>query len=144
MLALLSVMMSSFAEAKPIEGRMLHAGLESESRSNYYTETFADAPNTYGTNEEFEDAYLWGTIIGFIVTGIAMIFAVTVIIYDEIKRHEKFTKDVIDSERVLRSKWQCTASDIEGFKAELAQRELARTNKKLADEQERARLAEVN
>ena len=50
---------------------------------------------------EFEGAYLYGVIIGFIVTGAAMIFATCRLIKDEMDRHVDFAQKVIDAKSKL-------------------------------------------
>ena len=143
MLAILSVICAT-AQASPLEGRLLHAGKESESRSNYYTNEFTQTPDAYGEHEEFEGMYLYGMIIGFIVTGIAMIFAVTTILLDEVNRHKRFEADVQNSINTMKSTYECTQQDIDAYLKEYAKKEELRGNKKLAEELERARLAEIN
>ena len=66
-----------------IHGRSLHEGNKSDSRSKYYTLSFNLAPNTHGEPEEFEGAYLYGLILGFIATIGFIIFGFSAIIFDE-------------------------------------------------------------
>ena len=49
--------------------------------------------------------YLIGAIIGFTVTGLAMIFAVTTVVRDEINRHKQFAIDVDEAEKKLMSRY---------------------------------------
>ena len=52
--------------------------------------------------------YLIGTIVGFTVTGLAMIFAVTTIARDEYNRHGTFANDVVEAENKLMSRYKLT------------------------------------
>ena len=52
--------------------------------------------------------YLIGTIVGFTVTGLAMIFAVTTIARDEYNRHGTFADDVKKAEDKLMRNYKLT------------------------------------
>ena len=61
-----------------------------------YVLCFSSPTDTHDV-AEFKGGYQIGIITGFIVTGIAMIFAVYTIIDDEFQRHARFAQNVEDA-----------------------------------------------
>ena len=73
-----------------------------------FTETFAYGADTYGKDYrsegwELSEQSLIGLIVGFVCTGIFILFALTNIIIDEIQRHADFTNKVETSFDALRA-----------------------------------------
>ena len=126
-----------------IRGRSLHEGKKSDSRSKYYTESFNVAANTTSDKEEFEGAYLYGVILGFIATVTAVFFGFSVIIYDEVKRHETFKFNVQSSKDKLTHHHGATPEDLILYDKEFAEKEATRGQTADA-EKERLELAEIN
>ena len=90
------------AEETVLRGRALHNSEKGDSRATkYFTDFFNVSKNTHGEAPEFEGAYLVGMILGFLVTGGFMIFGVTTLILDEIKRHKDFKKLLLKDESAL-------------------------------------------
>jgi hypothetical protein len=87
-----------------------------DSRSKYYTNVFNMGPETHGEQEEFEGMYLIGTILGFVTTGLFMIFGFIVIVADEVKRHETYSSDIAKLKKKLEGKqFECTVSDMKAL-----------------------------
>ena len=72
--------------------------------SEGYVNCFSYPEDTHDV-AKFEDMYLIGAIIGFTVTGLAMIFAVTTVVRDEINRHAQFAIDVSEAEQKLMTRY---------------------------------------
>ena len=65
-----------------------------------FSQTFNNAKGTYGEDREQETTWP-GIIIGFVCTGIFIIFALTHIIVDEYYRHINFTDQIEEDRKVL-------------------------------------------
>jgi len=114
-----------------------------DTRSEAFTDTFNVSEDSHGPQEEFEGGYQLGLILGFIVTGVAMLFAVVVILNDECKRHTKFQKMVEDDIHQLKAKHGCSQADIDRYMTEFEDKEKLR-GVKVDAEEERKKLAEIN
>ena len=84
MLAAASLMSAAVQAEEVLTGRNLHGGDKADSRSKYYTDRFIMMSDSHGPAADFEGMYLYGCIIGFSATAIFMIFALTMIIQDEL------------------------------------------------------------
>ena len=137
-----SALLVAFGSAADVmRGRQLHDA-KSESRSQYYTNVFSEGDKFNGGHEEFIGGNLAGVIIGFVATGIFMIFAVVNLIIDERNRHIAFAKKVENDIQDLKLRGTDDAT-IEKWKREFAEKEAAR-GKPVDTEEERRRLAEIN
>ena len=137
-----SALLVAFGSAQQVlEGRQLHQD-KGESRSKYYTNTFSQGDKYNGGHEEFIGGNLAAVVIGFVCTGIFMIFAVINLIVDEYQRHGAFRKKVDNDIKSLKLKG-VDDSTLEKWAREFADKELARGKPKDTEE-ERQRLAEIN
>ena len=137
-----SALLVAFGSAQQVlEGRQLHQD-KGESRSKYYTNTFSQGDAYNGGHEEFIGGNLAAVVIGFVCTGIFMIFAVINLIVDEYQRHGAFRKKVDNDIKSLKLKG-VDDSTLEKWAREFADKELARGKPKDTEE-ERQRLAEIN
>lgn len=120
-------------------------GDKGDSRSTkYYTEVFNMSPETYGPEEEFEGMYLIGMILGFVTTGLFMIFGFIAIVRDECKRHEDFKANVEKEKNKLTAvPYSMDASQMRILDKEFRDREESR-GKAVDVEKERRELAEIN
>ena len=140
---LASALLVAFASASDVmKGRQLHLE-KSESKSKpYYTDYFTQGEGYHGAHEAFIDGNLVGVIIGFIATGIFMIFAVVNLIIDEKQRHINFQKKVDNdiSDLKLRGVDEAT---LQKWAKEFQEKEATRGQARDL-EKERQELAEIN
>lgn len=125
--------------------RSTNNGDKEDSRSiKYYTDVFNMGPDSYGPEEEFEGMYLIGMILGFVTTGLFMIFGFIKIISDECKRHTTF-KDNVEKEKkkLTGAPYNCDASTMTQYGKEFKDKE-NNLGKKVDAEKERRELAEIN
>lgn len=98
-----------------------------------------------GDSEAFEGIWLIGLIVGFVSTGIFIAYAATVIIIDEVDRHNRFKKDIEEAKKDLRDerKFGVTQDQLNQMLAEFDRRE---KNRGKGEDAEKARqeLAEIN
>ena len=83
-------------------------GVEFDVEYPDFTITFANGPETYGADYrtegwEMSETSMYGILVGFIATGIFIIFALINIIWDEAKRHSEFTMNVVNGFDTLRA-----------------------------------------
>ena len=84
-----------------------------------------------------------GLIVGFVLTGLFMIFAIFWIVKDEIERHATYKQKIEDDKKKLTRDYDWTAENIRVALAEFAEKEKLRGQKRdVAAEQ--AELAQVN
>jgi|Transcript_43156 hypothetical protein len=143
LIAASSLLFAAAAASDVLKGRSLHQ-TQGESKSNLYTITFKEGPNTNGGPEEFEGGNLIGLIIGFVCTGIFMIFASIEIILDEIARHASFKKKIVQAESELLTYVKyCDRTTVNKWLQEFEEKEKARGSK-VDTEKERKELQEIN
>ena len=121
---------------------MLHEEPET-SRSIVFTHDFAHTADTYGVPEEYTGANLVGAIIGFLVTGIFMVFAIIMLINDEIKRHKEFAQKISDDKRKLKSIYNVDQNQLDAWEREFEEKDKLVMTKE-ARQAEREKLAEIN
>ena len=109
----------------------------------FWTQCFGKVANIHDV-ATFEGSYQIGVILGFIVTGCAMIFAVSVIIADEFGRHKDFAAQILKDEDILLTKLGCSANDIDRYRTDFITKENAVAMSKAEEEAEREKLAEIN
>ena len=98
--------MASVTEAEQVlKVRDLHSGVPGDSRSSAFTKEFNEAANTNGGKDDYEGMYGVGVIVGFVLTGIFMIFAMAWIILDEIQRHKAYAAKIDEYRSRLMNKY---------------------------------------
>ena len=140
-LAVSSFLLAIASAQQVLEGRQLH-GDPGESRSQFFTETFNQSPSGFAPRPTFEGGWQLGLILGFVTTGCFMLYGVIVLIWDERNRHIEFKQRVLQDESKLMHTHNVQVQEMDQFRREFADRE-ASLGKNL-DEEERARLAEIN
>ena len=144
MLAVASLMSAAVLAEEALQGRMLHEGDKTKSRSTkYYTDKFNNGPETHGEPAEFEGGYMVGAILGFLFTGIFMVFAVINSLWDEYKRHKFYEAKIRSDQQRLQENYNVTPADIQFFIREFEEKERTRGVKK-DTAAEQAELAEIN
>lgn len=125
-----------------LSGRKLHSGNPDESRSEYFTTTISTRPELVGKPEEFEGLYLVGLIVGFILTGLFMAFAIFWIVKDEIERHWFYLGKIEKDIKRLTNVYGWTDADVKRAAEDFVEKERLRGQKDAAKEQEE--LAKIN
>ena len=145
LIALCAVLFACAAAEEPLHGRMLADRVKADTRAKgWYTDTFNWSKTSYGPDETFEGGMQVGLIVGFISTGIFMIFAVSWLIYDEVKRHETFKRQVEEDWARLQRYVGSDPEDKRKYELEFAEREATRKMSKAEAEAQRKALAAVN
>ena len=135
--------LSAVAQAEEVlSGRKLHSGNADESRSEYYTETISTRSDLSGDPEKFEGLYLVGLIVGFILTGLFMAFAIFWIVKDEIERHWFYLGKIEKDIKRLTNVYGWTDADVKRAADDFVEKERLRGQKDAAKEQEE--LAKIN
>ena len=105
--------MYAIAQAEEVlRGRKLHEGDKNQSRSKYYTDTFINKPENVGKPADYEGMYGIGLIVGFVLTGLFMIFAIFWIVKDEIDRHATYKQKIQDDIKKLQRDYEWTPENI--------------------------------
>ena len=139
-----SALLCAYAAAEDvIVGRELHSGNKDDSRSNYYTKSFNVAEGTFGEPQSMTGSYQIGVILGFVTTAVFMIFGVTVIILDEVQRHNNNWRLVRKAEKELKNNHGYKEDQLEAIRREFKDKEAIR-GKKVDAEKERQELAAIN
>ena len=106
-----------------------------------FSSSFNNAPGTYGAEREQSTTWI-GIIIGFVCTGVFIIFSLTWVIIDECNRHESFTEQIKKDKELLKREygknnqdWQGYENDFEIFDAKNADQ---------LEEEERAEMGKIN
>ena len=103
---------------------------------------FTYEANTRGAPETFEGGYQIGLVVGMITTWAFMIFGIITILTDEVRRHKRFTLEVLTDERKLRTTYNCSEDDMAYYEKEFQDRERLRNmNVKERERLEREALA---
>ena len=103
LLVLSCLFMSYVAAANgALRGRKLHAEKEDSNSEQGFTDRFCMSDKCYAEKPEFEGGTLIGIIVGFVVTGLFMLFGVVVIIRDEIKRIHDFRDQLVQDRNKLK------------------------------------------
>lgn len=103
LLVLSCLFMSYVAAANgALRGRKLHTEKEDSNSEQGFTDRFCMSDKCHAEKPEFEGGNLIGIIVGFVVTGLFMIFGVVVIIRDEIKRIHDFRDQLVQDRNKLK------------------------------------------
>ena len=101
LLALSQILCAVTQAEEVLKGRKLHDGDKTQSRSKYYTDTFVNDPRLVGKPADFDGMFGIGLIVGFILTGLFMVFAIFWIVRDEIERHGTYKQKIEDDKKKL-------------------------------------------
>ena len=127
-----------------LRGRSLHTLKEDTASVEGFTNAFCTASFCTAPENEFEGASLVGLIVGFTVTFCAMLFAVIVIIRDEIKRHKDYAIQLEKDRADLMSKHGATQKDLDDYDQAFMTKENAKKKTAAELEQERLELMAKN
>lgn len=137
LLVLSCLFMSYVAAANgALRGRKLHGDKDESNSEQGFTDKFCMGDECHAPKPEFDGANLAGLIIGFVVTGLFMIFGVIVIIRDEINRMHDFREQLVQDRDKLRRQG-IDDGTLAKYDGEFMTRETAK--KKTAEELERER-----
>ena len=126
-----------------LSGRKLHNGGAENSRSTeYFTEKFCSVPECYGKAADFDGAYGIGVIIGAIATFLAMVFAIVVIVVDEMQRHKEFAAKIVTAKIKLTGEHGVSQELYDSYIGEFEEKEARGADADHLKEQEE--LAEIN
>ena len=89
-----------------LQGRSLHNEDPDDSRSETFTIKIPHGPEFHGGEETFEGMYQVGVILGFIVTGLFMLFGAVTLCMDEANRHKMYKFKIMEDEQKMRSTYK--------------------------------------